>query len=102
MKQKSDLLLCTPTCLKGNLPSSNEISKILCISTRIENKVDRLTENSEQDGEVVDCFDGNMVTMHDKVNLETLLSEQSSMTVTSDYAQVRMIHDSNRPAYKSV
>ena len=75
-----------------------EISKILCISTRIENKVDRLTENSEQDGEVVDCFDGNMVTIHDKVNLETLLSEQSSMTVTSDYSQVRMIHDSNRPA----
>ena len=98
VKQKSDLLLCTPTCLKGNLPSSKEISKILCISTRIENKVDRLTENSEQDGEVVDCFDGNMVTIHDKVNLETLLSEQSSMTVTSDYAQVRMIHDSNRPA----
>jgi hypothetical protein len=80
------------------LPSSKEISKILCISTRIENKVDRLTENSEQDGEVVDCFDGNMVSIHDKVNLETLLSEQSSMTVTSDYAQVRMIHDSNRPA----
>ena len=81
--------------LKGNIVY---FSKILCISTRIENKVDRLTENSEQDGEVVDCFDGNMVTIHDKVNLETLLSEQSSMTVTSDYAQVRMIHDSNRPA----
>ena len=44
------------------------------------------------------------VTIHDKVNLETSLSEQFFMTVTSDYAytQVRMIHDSNRPAQKSV
>jgi hypothetical protein len=89
VKQKSDFLLWTYVS-----PSSKEISKIFCISTRIENKVDRLTENSEQDGEIVDRFGGNIVTIHDKVNLETSLSEQSSMTGTSDHTQVRMIHDS--------
>ena len=78
-------------------PSSKEISKIFCICTRIENKVDRLTEiiieNSKQDGGNFDRLDGDIMTIHDEVNLETSLSEKSSVSGISDNNQVRMIQD---------
>ncbi len=61
-------------------PFSKEISKILSVVTTIENKIDHLTDliiANGDDGEHFDRFDSNILTIHDDVNDESSVSEQS-------------------------